>query len=185
MVTKPECNTLDAGGHMHDIMFSMIPRLGFWNFFLSCLEPLSPSLLLCRIVAQLSGSITPKLPWKFFSSTVSPNIHFHHLPSSNNQTWDLTWTNCSSIHQKLDYWHITTTSQIFWSYKLISRQWYPSRLIYSVSSLTLTCVVLLSLLSNQLCIQILSFSYLRHLHISHLLPLSAATALQNFSISHQ
>ena len=63
---------------------------------------------------------------------------------------------------KTSHWHRTITSQIFWSFKLISQHWYhPSQFLCSQSWLHLRLWHVL-LWSNQLCIQILSFSYPRH-----------------------
>ena len=74
----------------------------------------------------------------------------NHLPPLSmtfSPGW--TWTNCFSIHQKLNFFSLaqTTASQIFWSNKLISQQWYhPSQFLCSqswASSLTLTCLSLI------------------------------------------
>ena len=80
------------------------------------------------------------------------------------------------------HWHKTTASQIFWSYKLISQQWYhPSQFLCSQSWLHLWLWHVF-FWTNKLCFQILSY----HFHIRdirHLLPLSAATALANSLVS--
>ena len=79
---------------------------------------------------------------------------FHSL---YNSSWLGDLKNSQKIYS---HWHKPTTTQIFWSNKLISQQWYhPSQFLCSQSWLHLWHDFLWS---NQLYIQILSFSYPRH-----------------------
>ena len=97
--------------------------------------------------------------YKFCSISWNTYHHFqwHSLLDELEQTASQSIKNWISSH-----WHKTTTTQIFWSNKLISQQWYhPSQFLCSQSWLHLWLWHVL-LWSNQLCIQILSFSYPRH-----------------------
>ena len=97
--------------------------------------------------------------YKFCSISWNTNHHFqwHSLLDELEQIASQSIKNWISSH-----WHKTTASQIFWSNKLISQQWYhPSQFLCSQSWLHLWLWHVF-LWSNQLCIQILSFSYPRH-----------------------
>ena len=82
--------------------------------------------------------------YKFCSISWDTYHHFqwHSLLDELEQTSSQSLKNWISSH-----WHKTTTSQIFWSNKLISQQWYhPSQfllLAILASSLTLTCLSLI------------------------------------------
>ena len=76
-----------------------------------------------------------------------------------------------------------TASQIFWSYKLISQQWYHSSQFLCSQSWLHLWLWHVFLWTYHLCFQILSFSHPRHPSIHHLLPLSTATALANSLVS--
>ena len=85
------------------------------------------------------------------------HFHWHSLLDELEQTTPQSIKNWISSH-----WHKTTTSQIFWSNKLISQQWYhPSQFLCSQSWLHLWFWHVF-LWSNQICIQILSFPHPRH-----------------------
>ena len=85
------------------------------------------------------------------------HFQWHSLLDELEQTASQSLKNWISSH-----WHKTTTSQIFWSNKLISQQWYhPIQFLCSQSWLHLWLWHVF-LWSNQLCIQILSFSFPRH-----------------------
>ena len=93
--------------------------------------------------------------YKFCSISWNTYHHFqwHSFLDELEQTASQSIKNWISSH-----WHKTTTSQIFWSNKLIFQQWYhPSQFLCSQSRLWHVFFW-----SNQLCIQILSFSYPRH-----------------------
>ena len=97
--------------------------------------------------------------YNFCSISWNTYYHFqwHSLLDELEQTASQSIKNWISSH-----WHKTTASQIFWSNKLISQQWYhPSQFLCSQSWLHLWLWHVF-LWSNQLCIQILSFSYPRH-----------------------
>ena len=73
-----------------------------------------------------------------------------------------TWTNCSSKNWSSPYWHEPTRSQNFWSNKLISQQWYHLSQLLCWQSWLHLWLWHVFLWPNQLCIQILSFTYPRH-----------------------
>ena len=105
---------------------------------------------------QLCISFTPTnsvlISWNTYH-----HFQWHSLQDGLEQTASQSINNWMSSH-----WHKTTTSQIFWSNKLISQQWYhPSQFLCSQSWLHLWLWHVF-LWSNQLFIQILSFSYPRH-----------------------
>ena len=98
-------------------------------------------------------------PYKFcfISWNTYPHFHWHSFLDELEQTAPQSIYNWIS-----SYWHKTTTSQIFWSYKLISQQWYhPSQFLCSQSWLHLWLWHVF-LWTNQLSVQILSFSHPRH-----------------------
>ena len=92
----------------------------------------------------------------------TPTILLKHLPPLSmtfSPGW--TWTNCFSIHQKLNFFSLAQNNNVsnFWSNKLISQQWYHP----SARNLGFIFDSNMSFSDqNQLCIQILSFWYPRH-----------------------
>ena len=101
----------------------------------------------------------------------------------------LSWMNLNKLllnpikNRISSHWHKTTTSQIFWSNKLISQQWYhPSQFLCSQSWLHLWLWHVF-VWSNPLSIQSCHFHIRDIRQIRHLLPLSTATAFANSLVS--
>ena len=119
--------------------------------------------------------------YKFCSASWNTYHHFqwHSLLDEPKQTASQSTKNWISSH-----WHKTTASQIFWSNKLISQQWYhPSQFLCSQSWLHLWLWHVF-LWINQLCIQILSFLYPRHpSNSSSSTPLSLQPQLLQIHVS--
>ena len=127
--------------------------------------------------------------WNSIYSRIQTDVE--HFPNTNynkdveHLTLDeLEQTASQSIKNWISsHWNKTTASQIFWSDKLISQQWYhPSQFLCSQSWLIFDSDMSFS-------DQINSVSKSCHFHIRdirrirHLLPLSTATALANSLVS--
>ena len=123
-------------------------------------------LLSMLLLARWSQKI-PQIPFvRWWHPTVLSLLQIllyllKHLPTLSLKFFPgWTWTHCYSIHLKLNFFLLAQNNK--WSYKLISQEWYhPSQFLCSQSWYHLWRWHVF-LWSNQLCIQILSFSYPRH-----------------------
>ena len=172
---------------LHSLLFPVVyPKVPYLAHSFS----LSTLLLLTRWSQKIPSNIicTLMTPSCTYLSLLRILLYLliHLPPPSLTSSPGWTWTNCSSIHLKLNFFSLAQNNNVLnflilqtYLSAMISYQSVPQLAILA-SSLTLTC------LSSD---QINSVSKSCHFHIRdirrirHLLPLSAATALANSLVS--
>ena len=144
-----------------------------------------------------------KIPSNTICTLMTPAVHLFHSYKFYSISWNTspilsltffpgwTWTNCSLIHLKLNFFLLAQNSSV--SNFLILQIYLSAMISIPVSSSICSQSWLhlwlwhVFLWSYQLSVQILSFSHPRHSSnsssSSEVLPLSAATALANSLVS--